>query len=198
MPAVTTPQVKNTFSLKRGKRGFNLCHSPAEPNPFLLRAFSHIPQKNLYYHIRYSSLFPSKPSSAGLIMAQRFRHINTLLRNSQKLCPSGTFLKRDFSGRFCFSGASLIHYKKLMTKAQVGAGGLPHRLPIQKSGGAAPRGGRCAELLTGGTRPACTILCAAPAARHRQRTPCPRRYSQISKQKRGISHDQDRALHSLR
>lgn len=74
-------------------------------------------------------------------------------------------------------------------ETQVGAGGLPRRLPIQKSGGAAPRGGRCAELLTGGTRSACTILCGPPAVCHRPAAACPCRSSAISKQKRGVFHD---------
>jgi len=47
----------------------------------------------------------------------------------------------------------------------------PHRLPIQKGGGAPPRGGRCAEVQTGGRPAARGILCAGFFPRHRARQP---------------------------
>ena len=110
---------------------------------------------------------------------------------------------RPVNRKNCFSGGSLLHcchretrrwepafpaevcYTVAIGKRADGSRRF-RRLPIQKSGGAAPRGGCCAELLTGGARSACTILCTAPALRHPPPAACPRRNPDFKREKRSF------------
>jgi hypothetical protein len=59
---------------------------------------------------------------------------------------STAFSNPKFSAPSCFSRKSLIHY--LIEKEE--PADHPYRLFIPKSGDAAPRDGRCAELFSGG------------------------------------------------